>query len=118
MVLDPVLDDELRREGLAREIVNRVQRLRRDAGLEVTDRIRLRIGGAESVRAAVETHGDFIAGETLAEDLASATEGNGAGGGEEPGVAPEGGATRQVEIDGVTVELALERIQQRGVDHE
>ncbi|NIS35696.1 MAG: isoleucine--tRNA ligase, partial [Actinobacteria bacterium] len=42
VALDPELDDELRAEGLARELVNRIQRLRRDAGLEITDRIDLR----------------------------------------------------------------------------
>ena len=66
LALDPELDDELRAEGLARELVNRIQRLRKDAGLEITDRIELAIAGPDSVREAVTTHEAFIGGETLA----------------------------------------------------
>ncbi|MGD8322383.1 MAG: isoleucine--tRNA ligase, partial [Gemmatimonadota bacterium] len=69
VALDPALDDELRAEGLARELVNRIQRLRKDAGLEITDRIELFIGGQDGVEAAARTHRDFIAGETLATAL-------------------------------------------------
>ncbi len=64
--LDPSLDEDLRREGLARELVNRVQRLRRDAGLEVSDRIELSVAGDEPVERAAAEHRDYIAGETLA----------------------------------------------------
>ncbi len=70
VALDPELDDELRAEGLARELVNRIQRLRKDAGLEITDRIELGIAGPDAVRAAAEGHRDFIGGETLALDVA------------------------------------------------
>jgi len=64
--LDPAVTDELRLEGLARELVSRIQRLRRNSGLAVTDRIRLGIAGGEVVRAAAREHGDAIARETLA----------------------------------------------------
>ena len=64
--LDCSVDDELRAEGMARELVNRVQRLRRDVGLEVSDRIELEIRGADLVEAAARAHRDYIAGETLA----------------------------------------------------
>ncbi|MXX57321.1 MAG: isoleucine--tRNA ligase [Gemmatimonadetes bacterium] len=64
--LDPAISDELRLEGLARELVNRIQRLRRDSGLAVSDRIRLGIGGSDAVRAAALAHGEVIARETLA----------------------------------------------------
>jgi len=64
--LDPTLDDELRREGLARELVNRVQRLRRDAGLAVEDRIVLGLAGDAAVEEAAEAYRDALAGETLA----------------------------------------------------
>ena len=57
-------------EGLARELVNRIQRLRRDVGLKITDRIDLLIAGPEVVREAATTHGDFIGGETLAPTVA------------------------------------------------
>lgn len=66
VALDPTVTEALRREGLARELVSRVQRLRREAGLEVTDRIRLAVGGTEAVVAAVREHQAVVAGETLA----------------------------------------------------
>jgi isoleucyl-tRNA synthetase len=60
------LDDELLREGLAREIVHAVQNARKEAGLEITDRIELTLGGdAELVEAARE-HESYLAGEVLA----------------------------------------------------
>jgi isoleucyl-tRNA synthetase len=67
--LDTEIDESLRAEGLAREIVNRVQRLRRDAGLEVADRIRLRIHGPEELERAAADHRAYIAGETLAVEV-------------------------------------------------
>jgi isoleucyl-tRNA synthetase len=60
------LDDELRREGLAREIVHAVQNARRDAGLEVTDRIALVLGGDPELLDAARAHEAYVAGETLA----------------------------------------------------
>ena len=66
VALDPSLTDGLRREGLARELVNRVQRLRRESGLDITDRIRLAVEGTEAVCAAVCEHEAVIARETLA----------------------------------------------------
>jgi len=69
VALDPSLDAELVREGLARELVNRIQRLRKDAGLDVTDRIRLGIYGPRPVRDAAAGHREFISGETLATSM-------------------------------------------------
>jgi isoleucyl-tRNA synthetase len=60
------LDDELRREGLAREVVHAVQNARRDAGLEITDRIALGLGGDPELVAAARAHEEYVAGETLA----------------------------------------------------
>jgi isoleucyl-tRNA synthetase len=67
--LDPALDDELRAEGVARELVNRIQRLRKDSGLDITDRIRLGVFGPEGLAGPARLHDDFIRGETLAVDL-------------------------------------------------
>jgi isoleucyl-tRNA synthetase len=67
--LDTSLDDDLRLEGLARELVNRVQRLRREAGFKVADRIRLGIAGAGPLETAVAEHEEYIAGETLAVEV-------------------------------------------------
>ena len=67
--LDIRLDDELRREGWAREFVNRIQRARKDRGFEVSDRIRVRYRGDPELSSAIEAHRDYIARETLATDF-------------------------------------------------
>jgi isoleucyl-tRNA synthetase len=64
------LDDELRREGLAREIVHAVQNARKAAGLDISDRIELRLGGDDELIAAAQTHEPYIAGEVLATSVA------------------------------------------------
>jgi isoleucyl-tRNA synthetase len=64
------LDDELRREGLAREIVHAVQNARKEAGLEITDRIELRLGGDEELLAAARAHESYVTGEVLATAVA------------------------------------------------
>jgi isoleucyl-tRNA synthetase len=64
--LDTRLDDALRQEGLARELVRSVQEARKQAGLEVSDRIVLRVTGSDAVEAAVAGHRDFLMDETLA----------------------------------------------------
>jgi isoleucyl-tRNA synthetase len=60
------LDDELRREGLAREIVHAIQNARKQAGLEVSDRIALTLGGDRALLDAARAHEDYVSGETLA----------------------------------------------------
>jgi isoleucyl-tRNA synthetase len=70
------LDDELRCEGLAREIVHAVQNARKEAGLEITDRIELGLAGDEELLAAARAHQPYIAGEVLATAVAyDATDG-------------------------------------------
>ena len=69
VVLDTVVTPELEAEGLARDVVRGVQQARKDAGLEVSDRISLTVGGSDATRAAVEAHRDLIATETLATSL-------------------------------------------------
>jgi isoleucyl-tRNA synthetase len=69
------LDEALIREGLAREIVRAVQNARKQAGLEVTDRIELTLGGDEELLAAARAHQDHLAAETLAEEVAYAEDG-------------------------------------------
>jgi isoleucyl-tRNA synthetase len=66
VVLDTVVTPELASEGLARDLVRAVQQARRDAGLDVSDRIKLTIGGSPVVQDAARTHEALIAGETLA----------------------------------------------------
>jgi len=64
--LDTTLDDALRREGLARELIRAVQDARKQAGLEVADRIQLFVEGDGAVMAAVAEHRDYLMSETLA----------------------------------------------------
>ena len=68
--LDIQLDGDLVREGLARELVNRVQNMRKEAALEVADRIDLWIEGNAAVAAAADHHRSYITAETLAATLA------------------------------------------------
>ena len=67
--LDIHLDQELISEGRAREFVNRVQNMRKDAGLDVADRIRVWLKGSSAVEESVETYTEYIAAETLTTDL-------------------------------------------------
>ena len=60
---------ELRAEGIARELVSRTQRLRKETGLEVSDRIILRISGPALVTGAADVHRQWIAGEVLARTI-------------------------------------------------
>jgi isoleucyl-tRNA synthetase len=66
VALNLELDEELRREGLAREVVHAIQAARKAAGLNVEDRIALTLGGDEVLLAATRAHEDYVAGETLA----------------------------------------------------
>src|SRR4029078_12920684 len=66
VALNLELDDELVREGLAREIVRAIQYARKDAGLNVEDRIALTLGGDDELLAAAQAHQDYVAGEVLA----------------------------------------------------
>ena len=66
VVLDTVVTPELEAEGLARDVVRAVQQARKDAGLDVSDRIALRLGGSDAVRSAVRAHQEMVARETLA----------------------------------------------------
>jgi isoleucyl-tRNA synthetase len=66
VVLDTVVTEALATEGLARDVIRVVQQARRDADLDVSDRIALVLSASPAVRAAVETFRDFVAGETLA----------------------------------------------------
>ena len=69
VALNLELDDELRREGLAREVVHAVQAARKNAGLDVEDRIALSLAGDEDLLAAAREHEDYVTGETLATSL-------------------------------------------------
>lgn len=63
------LTDELRNEGMARELINRIQNMRKDNGLEITDRIKVTVSPCERVTAAVEGFGQYIKTQVLANDI-------------------------------------------------
>jgi isoleucyl-tRNA synthetase len=77
VALDLHLDDELRREGLAREVVRAVQNARKNAGLEVEDRIVLTLGGDETLLEAARAHEAYITGEVLAVEVSYDGDGQG-----------------------------------------
>jgi isoleucyl-tRNA synthetase len=94
VALELGVDDELRVEGWAREIVHAIQAARRDAGLEVSDRIVLTLGGDEALLDAARAHEPYVAGETLATQV-------------QYGSGPDGG--RPVRIDGRELRVDVAR---------
>jgi len=72
------LDPELRREGLAREVVHAVQNARKAAGLDVSDRIRLELGGDDELLDAARAHEPYVARETLALEVGYGADGDAA----------------------------------------
>ncbi|MBI4501032.1 MAG: isoleucine--tRNA ligase [Gemmatimonadetes bacterium] len=97
IALDPALNEELVGEGIAREVVNRIQRLRKEAGYEYTDRIEVSVTGSSGVLAAVLAHHAFIIGETLARSLDTARD------------LPEADIHESVDIDGLHAVISLVR---------
>ena len=69
VALDVTINDELKGEGIARELVNRIQNLRKDSGFEVTDRIDVKIQKDNNLVTAVQTNIEYIKTETLTEEL-------------------------------------------------
>ena len=77
VALDVTVTDELRREGIARELINRIQNLRKDNGFEVTDRVNVVIARNEVIEDALAQFGSYVCEQTLAVslDFADAPEG-------------------------------------------
>ena len=69
VALDITITDELRREGVARELVNRIQNIRKESGFEVTDKIRVEIEATELTTPAIESFAEYIGGQTLAVEV-------------------------------------------------
>jgi isoleucyl-tRNA synthetase len=99
--IDPAVTPELRREGHARELISRVQRMRKEAGLAVSDRISLTVAGDQVVNEVIEAHGAWITDEVLAAELVF--------------VAPAGVEHQRdwhdIDLDGTTARVAITRIQ-------
>ena len=74
VALDITVTPELLREGVARELINRIQNIRKESGLEVTDKISVEIEAKESVKDAVAEFGGYIGQQTLATDVRTANE--------------------------------------------
>ncbi|HEX5003754.1 MAG TPA: DUF5915 domain-containing protein, partial [Gemmatimonadales bacterium] len=96
--LDPALTPALRQEGLAREMVNRIQRLRRDAGYDISTRVTLAVDGPPEVLAAVQAHSAFIQGETLARGLTVG------------GRADRPDREQEVTLDGLAAVIGIQRL--------
>ena len=73
VALDITLSEELKSEGIARELVNRIQNYRKESGLEIMDKIQLVVEANEVVKAAVEANKDYICNEVLANGLTFGT---------------------------------------------
>jgi isoleucyl-tRNA synthetase len=96
LAVDLQLSPELVAEGLAREAVNRIQNLRKDSGLDITDRIALWISGAPEALEAVDAHRDYVAAETLVAQWGS-------------GSAPSDAHAAEADLEGLSVTLALKK---------
>ncbi|MHB0756553.1 isoleucine--tRNA ligase [Polaribacter sp. M15] len=69
VALDVTITEDLRKEGVARELVNRIQNARKDTGLEVTDRIKLTVLNFDNLQQSILDNKDYIMSETLTKEL-------------------------------------------------
>ena len=69
VALEVELTDELRNEGMARELINRIQNMRKDGGLEITDRIKVTVSPCDRVVAAIDGYAQYIKAQVLANDI-------------------------------------------------
>lgn len=66
VALDITVTDELRREGMARELVNRIQNVRKSKNFDITDKVIVTINPDDRINDAIESYGDYIARQVLA----------------------------------------------------
>ena len=69
VALEVELNDELRREGMARELINRIQNLRKENNFEITDRVNVEVSPNQEVENAVSSFADYIKGQVLADNI-------------------------------------------------
>jgi isoleucyl-tRNA synthetase len=96
VAIDPTITPELRREGIARELVSQLQRLRRDLGFVVSDRIRVWIAAPAETYEAINEYAGWIANELLAREIVA-------------GEAPAGQQVHELDLDGSVVRAALSK---------
>lgn len=99
VALDTKIDDELSAEGLAREVAHRLQALRRSAGYEISDRVRVAIAGDPEAVRRLEPHRDWLADELLATSIELHPEAE----------LPEADRSETAALDGVELELSVAR---------
>jgi isoleucyl-tRNA synthetase len=69
VALEVELTDELKNEGMARELINRIQNIRKESGFEITDRINVTIAPNDDVKKAVDSFADYIKTQVLADNI-------------------------------------------------
>ena len=69
VALEVELNDDLRNEGMARELINRVQNMRKEAGFEITDRICVYVSHNDAMEKAIDNYSDYIKGQVLADNI-------------------------------------------------
>ena len=94
VALDVTVTEELRREGIARELVSKIQNIRKSSGFEISDRIAVTLSSNENTDAAIEEHKAYICNQVLADSLTI-------------GVVPEGTA---LEFDGFVLQAVVEKV--------
>ena len=103
IALDIELTDELIEEGIARELINRIQNLRKSSGLEITDRIAITLEDRPEIHNAVLHCGDYIASQVLATSLNLTSH-------SDSDLTAESGLTSTLEMDGYNVKIKIEKV--------
>ena len=98
VALEVELTEELKDEGMARELINRIQNIRKESGLEITDRIGVELSPSRQVEAAVKGFGDYISAQVLADEIV---------------IADNDG--QSVDIDGLRVDIKVTRKEKRNI---
>lgn len=93
VALEVELNDELRNEGMARELINRIQNLRKECGLEITDRVNVTISPSENINAAINAFADYIKGQVLADNIV---------------IADNDGC--EIDLDDITAHIKVEKV--------
>ncbi len=97
VALDITVTEELRREGVARELVNRIQNIRKEAGFEVTDKIRVEVEASPEVEASLAVYADYVGQQTLAVEVKASAE-------------PAGAVVVASELDDAPLRIAVTRL--------